>query len=130
MRPMDERWVFLFDGTVRPWHDVDLPAIRRGLEKAASLGVGVEELDTRHMPEEMLSSWRADASFAAMRTHHAIRQVFGSRNLGGLPYFGKQVPALLVFDEDGSPRDVYPHRTRNNPQEQIESWIVARIGRG
>jgi len=126
---MGERWVLLFDSSIEPWNGVDLVAICRDLERVAPLGVRVEEFDTKHVSDEDLSSWRADAIFAAMRTHHAIRQVFGSRNLGGLPYFGKQVPALLIFAEDGSPKDVYPHRIHNDPQVQISGWIAANLGR-
>lgn len=44
------------------------------------------------------------------RTGYNIRRVFGSRRISG-HYFGREVPALLVYEEEGkNPTDVYPHQ--------------------
>ncbi len=120
------RLVFLYDSSIHPWH-ADLQAIRRGLERMVSTGVMVEELDTRDMSDEDLARWRAKANVAAIRDHKSIRQTFGSWRQGGLPYFGKQVPALLVFAKDEqTPTDVYPHRKNRGSDLRIEGWIIDR----
>lgn len=67
---------------------------------------------------------------AAIGGHQGIRQVFCSRQKGGLPYFGRQVPALLVFEKDQViPTEVFPHRKSGGQDFSIESWIQGRLGR-
>ena len=62
------------------------------------------------MSDQDLDHWRDQATTAAVWCHQGIRQVFGSRKQGGLPYFGKQVPALLVYEEGQRVAvGVYPH---------------------
>lgn len=106
---MTKRLVFLYDSTIEPW-SVDLQAIQSYLTELQSKGIKSELLDTNDMPEDALAHWREEATAAAVWRHQRIRQVFGSRQQGGLPYFGKQVPALLVYEEGESvPVAVYPH---------------------
>lgn len=126
---MNERPVLLYDSSIHPWH-ADLEVIQAGLVRLRVMGAECRELDTKEMPEQELDSWRAKAVDAAIRGHQGIRQIFGSRQKGGLPYFGRQVPALLVFEEDQViPTEVYPHRKSGGQDFSIESWIQDRLGR-
>jgi len=123
---MAKRLVFLYDSTIEPW-SVDFQAIQRYLTELQAKGVKSELLDTKDMPEEALERWREEATAAAVWRHQRIRQVFGSRQQGGLPYFGKQVPALLVYEEGESvPVAVYPHsekRGQKHTDLSIEGFL-------
>ena len=106
---MGRRLVLLFDSTIQPW-DVDLEAIQSNLDSLAARGVECDLLDTNDMSGQDLDHWRDRATTVAVWRHQRIRQVFGSRKGGGFPYFGKQVPALLVYEEgERIPVGVYPH---------------------
>lgn len=123
---MNKRLVLLYDSTIRPWH-ADLQAIRANLTKLQAKGVRCELLDTKDLPEQELDRWRDEATAAAIRRHQGIRQAFGSRKQGRLPYFGKQVPALLVYGEgEKIPLAVYPHsekRGRTHTDFTIEGFL-------
>jgi hypothetical protein len=109
---MNKQLVLLYDSTIQPWR-TDLQAIQASLTSLGAKGVRCELVDTRCMPEQELDRWRDEASAASIRHHQGIRQAFGSRKQGRLPYFGKQVPALLVYEEgDKIPVAVYPHREK------------------
>jgi len=106
---MSKRLVLLYDSTVQPWH-ADLQAIQANLTRLEAKSVRCELLDTKDMPEQELDRWRNEAMAAAIWRQQRIRQAFGSQKQGRLPYFGKQVPALLVYEEgEKMPVAVYPH---------------------
>ena len=121
-----KRLVFLFDSSVAPW-GVDVDAIRSTLTRLAGEGFECEIIDTERMDQEVLEGWRDEATKASVRHHQAIRQAFGSRRAGGLPFFGKQVPALLVYERgDEAPVAVYPHsETRGDTRTDftIEGYL-------
>jgi len=123
---MSKRLVFLYDSTIQPWH-ADLQAIQANLTKLKAKGVRCEFLDTKDMPEQELDRWRDEAMAAAIWRHQGIRQAFGSRKQGRLPYLGKQVPALLVYEEgEKIPVAVYPHsekRGRTHTDFSIEGFL-------
>ena len=108
-KSITKRLVFLYDSTIQPWH-ADLKAIQERLTELQAKGVKCELLDTKDMPEEQLEYWRTKASLASIWHHQQIRQPFGSKKKGGLPNFGKQAPALLVYQEgENVPVAIYPH---------------------
>lgn len=121
-----KRLVFLFDNTVPPW-GTDLEAVRSALRRLRAQGVESEEIDTSSMSGEELEAWRDRATATAVFRHQTIRQAFGSRRQGGLPYFGKQVPALLVYESgERVPVAVYPHsETRGDTRTDftIEGYL-------
>lgn len=123
---MGKRLVFLFDSSVDPW-GTDFQAIRSLLTRLAGEGIDCEVTDTHGMTGEELEAWRDQATVAAVFRHQAVRQVFGSRRQGGLPYFGKQVPALLVYESgERAPVAVYPHsETRRDTRTDftIEGYL-------
>lgn len=123
---MSKRLVFLFDSSVQPWN-ADLHAIQSTLGGLAAKGVKCELLDTKDMSGQDLDHWRDQATIAAVWRHQAIRQAFGSRKEGGLPYLGKQVPGLLVYEEgEPIPVGVYPHsekRRERSTDFTIEGFL-------
>ena len=120
---MIKRFVFLYDSIVRPWH-ADLRVIQKQLTE---IHIKCELLDTKDIPEEELEHWRIEATKAAVKHHQQIRQVFGSRRKGGLQFFGKQVPALLVYEEgEKLPVAIYPHSEKRGEKHtdfSIESFL-------
>jgi hypothetical protein len=106
---MAKRLVFLYDSTLEPWHG-DIGTIQRRLAALPIKDARVELMDTRDMPGDELERWRDEAVVTSVRHHQQIRQAFGSRHQGGLPDFGKRVPALPVYEKGGRiPVAVYPH---------------------
>ena len=123
---MTKRLVFLYDSTIQPWH-ANLQVIQKRLNELQTKGVKSELLDTKDMPEEELEHWREEATITAVWRHQRIRQVFGSQRQGRLPYLGKQVPALLVYEEgERVPVAVYPHsekRGQKHTDFSIEGFL-------
>lgn len=55
------------------------------------------------------------AAAYASRLGIQISRVFGSRHHSGVDHFGREVPALLVYEsENGALVDVYPHSHRRD----------------
>ncbi len=75
-------------------------------------GIECEEIDTNVMsPGEIYKVYTeaCTPSIVKGRMGYRVRQIFGSRRQSGA-FFGKGVPALLVYEEEGQlPVDVYPH---------------------
>jgi len=84
------------------------------VEELQRRGIQIEVKDTGRMTEEERQEAYWKATTATRRKKFKIRQIFGSQRQGGGPYFGKQVPALLVYKEKGAsyPEDVYPHEEK------------------
>ena len=79
------------------------------LADAQKQGIRCEKIDTAELPPEKVYEAYADAWAPAVFKKFAIRRVFGTRRRSGC-YFGREVPALLVYDDDREqPTDVYPH---------------------
>jgi len=95
----------------------DLPP-NKGFEEALKLlsllqekGISVEIINTNKLPKEKLQITYEKACKVAIWKHIGIRRVFGTKRRGGGLFFGKEVPALLVYEGEGEyPSDVYPHR--------------------
>jgi len=82
----------------------------------------------KDMPQEELQQWREKAQSVAMYRKQKMSQHFGSRRKGGFPYFGKQGPALIVYEEGSSePAAVYPH-TKKRRRKEIDYSIEAFLG--
>lgn len=121
---MIKKIVFLWDDTIKPW-SVDAHRIKDYLARLGKKGLTCESIDTKDMAEEELKRWHEKAQSVAMRYKQQMSQHFGSRRIGGFPYFGRQVPALLVYKEDEKvPIAVYPH-TKKRGQEKTYYSIEA-----
>jgi hypothetical protein len=119
--------VFLHDNSVVPWN-ADIEAIRAQLIELRARGVEFQIHDLNQMPRAGLEHWRNEAYAASMYHHQQIRQTFGAPSKGELlPEFGKEVPALLVYDkEERVPIAVYPHsKGRGSTQRDfsIEAFL-------
>lgn len=72
-------------------------------------GVGADVVDTAAVPEAQREAAYFEAATVAVRRHVPLRRVFGSNRAGGTAFFGREVPALVVYDDHGgSPIDVLP----------------------
>jgi hypothetical protein len=84
---------------------------------------------TFEVVDKLSEEERQDLYFKAAATtaltKHGVRQPFGSNRAGGGPFFGKQVPALLALDEEGSILDVYPHKRREGGLQTIRAFLGA-----
>lgn len=91
----------------------DLNEIKSFLQQLENLGVSWEAIETSTMSGEELSNLYIEAIGPAVYKKYHVRQVFGSKRHSGF-LFGKQVPALLVYEPgEEYPSDVYPHRAGN-----------------
>ena len=113
--------------------ETDNPA-NRGLADALELlsaveadGISVEIVDAKKISREELREAYFKACQPAVFKHFGIRLVFGSRRRGGGPFFGKEVPALLVYEEEesGYPSEVYPHqKPGGGPLVTIKDFLM------
>ena len=123
---MAKRLVLLYSSAVKPW-EVDIGRILGYLSTLCARGMDCESLDVAGMAEEKLDGWRDEAVKASMLRKQGTRQVFGTGNRGGLPYFGREVPALLVYtDGEKIPAAVFPHSERRGHERKeisIEDFL-------
>lgn len=102
---MIKKVLFFWDSTIKPW-SVDIRTIRDYLTGLSDMGVRCELIDTKDMAGAELEHWRMEARIAARWRHQQVRRPFGR----GLLDFGKQVPALLVYEEgERVAIAAYPH---------------------
>jgi len=107
---MISKLVLLHDSSVKPFGDFDLKAAKKLLDRVRAAGTTSELMDTKSMTPAEMERWRERAMVIAVRRHVRVRQPFGSRGGGGLPFLGRQVPALFVYEEGNqNPVAVYPH---------------------
>ncbi len=107
---MISKLVFLFDSGVDPFEDFDVSDVKMLLKKVRGTGTICEVIDTKELRPADMETWREKATVIAVRHHVRVRKPFGSRRGGGLPFLGKQVPVLFVFEEGKTePVMVYPH---------------------
>jgi len=120
---MISKLVFLYDSTVKPFHGFDVRVVRRRLGGIQAAGIECELIDTKGMSQAEVGHWREKAVVVAVRYKQKVRPVFGSRRAGGLPYLGKQVPALFVFEKGRTdPVAVYPHE-KAGKKYSIEAFL-------
>lgn len=103
--------IYLFSEKVKP---VNAPVNRgikdvpRMLEKVKEKGVLVEMINIDNLSSEEKLEKYLDAASASVIKKYKIRQIFGTRRQSAV-FFGREVPALIVYDEKGNVTDVYPH---------------------
>jgi len=123
---MAKRLVLLYNSAVKPW-EADIGRILGYLSTLCARGMDCESLDVAGTAEEKLDGWRDEAVKASVLRKQGIRQVFGARGKGGLPHFGREVPALLVYtDGEKMPVAVFPHSERRGPERKeisIEGFL-------
>ena len=78
------------------------------LPQLCDLDISCQKIDTADLPDATVYQAYAAAWAPAISKKFGIRRVFGTRRRSGC-YFGREVPALLVYEDDGDePSDVYP----------------------
>ena len=98
-----------YNSTVTPFDQYNLDRILKLLEALERQGIQCDRVDTARMSEEDIAHAYIEATLPTARRKYKVRQVFGSRRHCGF-LFGKQVPALLVYNEGQPyPVDVFPH---------------------
>ena len=117
---MIKKIVFLWDSTINPWSvDVDAHRIKDYLARLGKKGLTCELIETKDLPDGELEYWRKEALVTSVWRHQEIRQHFGVSQLD----LGRQVPALLVYEEgEKVPIAVYPH-TKKRGQEKTDYSI-------
>jgi hypothetical protein len=106
-----------------------------GIEEALGLlssiphdeSVLVEIVDTNELSEERIREVYSKACTPAIWKHIGIRRVFGTKRRGDGPFFGREVPALLVYEAgERHPSDVYPHqKPGKGPVVTIRDFLSA-----
>lgn len=109
----------------------------KGFEKALEIlsslkgkGISVKIIDTSELSkEELREVYFGKAYILSIRKHIGIRRVFGTRRRGGGPFFGKEVPALLVYKgREEYPNNVYPHQKRGRgPVVTIRDFLGSLV---
>ena len=79
-----------------------------------------EVVDTENWSEDQLTKAYFEAVVPSVLHKQEIRRVFESRRNAAF-LFGRQVPALIVYDEiSGHPIEVYPHKERTERIEIVD----------
>lgn len=92
-------------------------------------GISCERIDTSKLSDEEIYEAYARAWTPSVFKKLGIRRVFGTRRRSGC-FFGKGVPALLVYDEDEDhPVDVYPHEELSRTIT-IKEFLEELVSRG
>jgi hypothetical protein len=101
----------------------DLNAILKELQRLKEdKGVDYELKDTSNMTDEELYDAYMKAAMPSVIKKFKIRRIFGTRKSSGV-FFGRQVPALLVYEGDlRFPMDVYP-KVERGKQVSIEDFL-------
>jgi hypothetical protein len=98
-------------------YDADL--VRGHLARLAADGHTVVD---EPLSEEQRRNAYFDASNQARLLHVEVSRVFGSRRRSGVDWFGKVVPALLVYESEGGKIvGIYPHSHKHDP---VDTTIV------
>lgn len=88
-----------------------IETVRALLDRLVRRGVEVELVDTAQATDKERFAMYTRAALPAVYRHYEVKRMFGTNRHSGC-FFGAEVPALLVTDED-SVGDTYPHRKGN-----------------
>jgi hypothetical protein len=115
---------------------IDIGKINEGFEEVMYIlwllkhrGHEVEIVDVDSITEAELKKAYEEAMIPAIAKKCPIRRIFGSKVRSGYR-FGKEVPALLVYEENNDkPTDIYPHIiNRFFDYTTIDSYLRNFIG--
>lgn len=121
-------WLKLYrSSSHRPFEvpeNAGLGEVERLLLTLEGRGVRVEVVDTAAMSGPEREAAYFDAAAVAVRRHVQVRRVFGSNRASGMAFFGREVPALLVYDREGAPPvDVVP-REQGSALVTIRDYVA------
>jgi hypothetical protein len=116
------RLALYYSTTTRPFDKYDITKILAALDRLEKRSILCTKVDVSKMSDEQIGHTYVEATIPSVYKKYKIRQVFGSRKNSGW-LFGKQVPALLVYDDGAKyPSDVYPHDNRGR-EVTIEEFL-------
>ena len=102
-------------------------AVRALLARVEAHGDSYEIVDSDRLSEEDRERRYFEAGVRAAALRIRLTRHFGSRSESGASGFGREVPALLVYDErGGTVVDVYPHSRAGGPLETIADFLARR----
>jgi len=97
------------------------------LQQLKKKGISSEVIDTDSLSDDALYTAYQNAVVPSVHWKFGIRRVFGTRRRSGC-YFGREVPALLVYEEGESyPGDVYPHEEGQVRVRTIYEFLQGEI---
>ena len=112
---------YVFVSSSEPDNVLDMPA-NAGYNAAKVLACLQELADAGHTfsalspPEDERETLYFAAASQAARLRIQVSRVFGSRRLSGAGGFGREVPALLVYEsEHGTLLDIYRQTHKHDP---------------
>jgi hypothetical protein len=116
--------------THRPFdlpENLGIDSVERLLVDLQDEGVVVEVVETAAMPESERPAAYFDAATVAVRSHVGVRRVFGTNRVSGTAFFGREVPALLVYGGDGVlPVGVVPYE-RDGTIVTIRDYLAGLV---
>ena len=86
----------------------EVKKIVKKLENLKKRGLEFVSIDINGFSESDIFKLYSKAFIPAVSQKYKIRNVFGTHRRPGI-YFGNKVPAILVYENDENPTDVYPH---------------------
>jgi hypothetical protein len=92
-------------------------------------GVGVEIMDTARMSDNDVQAAYKSAQIPSIAKKLSIRRIFGTKHESGHK-FGREVPALIVYDGTGHPIDVYPHGKGMHKEKTIRQYLFGLLPEG
>lgn len=100
--------------------------VRALLELADVNGDSYEVVDSDGLSEDDRENRYLAVGVRAAALRIRLSSHFGSRNDSGASGFGREVPALVVYDKiGGTVIDVYPHSRKAGPLETIADFLAA-----
>jgi len=125
----------IMDSTVEPFdrYNFEIRSVLEKLKLIKDAGIEVSIVDVAGWTRDMLYElYEKAARLAVVRGYrgYRIRRVFGSARDSGR-YFGREVPALLVYDDAGNLVDVYPHEERGRviTIEEFLDRLLTQLGK-
>lgn len=99
----------IYNTKIQPWESVErtLKLLAKIKEKYRG-EYDFEIIDTNNLSDQELYDLYTEAMIPSVKKKYQIRQIFGSKRYSG-SFFGKQQPALLVYEESKYPADTFPH---------------------
>jgi hypothetical protein len=104
-----------------------IEAVPELLKRLQARGAEVEFIDTAHLNEKARIESYTRVALPAVYRHYEVKRMLGSNRHSGC-FFGAEVPALLVRDDD-TVGDTYPHR-KGDRIFTIHSFLANLLARG
>jgi hypothetical protein len=110
---------FYYNSKVEPFRSY-LDEIFSLLKKCEEKGIEYKIVDTKDMDDSDINGIYINACVPSVFKKYAIRKIFGTNRNSGV-FFSKQVPALLVYEDNQiAPSDVYPHEKGKREIEIVD----------